>query len=60
VPLYRRYAASVTFPSLDDAYRRLGIEVVGGSLRFSRGNAGARLREAIAGKREMPESISSE
>lgn len=54
VPLYRRYAASEDFPSLDAAYRRLGIEVHDGQLRFSRDDAGARLREAIAGPRTVP------
>lgn len=51
-PLYRRYAAATTFPPLDDAYRRLGIRTEDGRLRFSRGDAAARLREAIAGRRE--------
>ncbi|HJR72735.1 MAG TPA: hypothetical protein VJ806_03770 [Luteimonas sp.] len=52
VPLYGRYTASEEFPSLEAAYRRLGIETAGGTLRFSRGDAGARLREAIAGRRD--------
>jgi hypothetical protein len=62
VPLYRRYAASEEFPPLDAAYRRLGIEVRDGQLRFSRGDAGARLREAIVGKREarQPQVSSTE
>lgn len=59
VPLYERYASSETFPSLDAAYRRLGIEVRDGQLRFSRGDAGARLRGAIAGRREMREPLVS-
>ncbi len=52
VPLYRHYAASEDFPSLEAAYRRLGIESVGGELRFSRADARAKLREAIAGRRD--------
>lgn len=52
VPLYRRYAAATGFPALDDAYRRLGIRTEDGRLRFSHGDAAARLREAIAGRRE--------
>ena len=54
VPLYRRYAASEEFPSLDAAYRRLGIEIRNGQLQFSRGDAAARMREAIAGPRAIP------
>ncbi len=58
-PLYRRYAASETFPSLDDAYRRLGIRIANGRLRFSRGDAGAKLRDAIAGRRDAGEPQTS-
>lgn len=48
---YRRYAAAKEFPSLEAAYRALGIDSIDGRLRFSRGDAAARLREAIAGRR---------
>lgn len=59
VPLYRRYAASETFPSLDAAYRQLGIRSVDGRLQFSRGDAGAKLRAAIAGRRDPPKPQTS-
>lgn len=48
---YRRFAAEEEFPSLDASYRALGISAVDGRLRFSQGDAAARLREAIAGRR---------
>lgn len=45
--LYARYAASTSFPSLDDAYRALGVTRHGAKMRFSLGDAAARLRDAI-------------
>jgi hypothetical protein len=45
--LHARYAASTAFPSLDDAYRRLGIERDGDALHFSQGRDAVRLRGAI-------------
>jgi len=58
-PLYRRYAVSEDFPSLDAAYRRLGIRTIDGELRFSRGDSGAKLRGAIAGRRDAPKPQAS-
>ncbi len=49
--LYARYAGSTAFPSLDDAYRRLGIERDGDALRYSRDPRTVALRAAIAGPR---------
>lgn len=48
---YRRFAVAEEFPSLVAAYRELGIDAVDGRLRFSQGDAAARLREAIVGRR---------
>lgn len=45
--LYRRYAASQTFPSLHDAYRRLGIGRDGDGLEFAGNHASRQLRDAI-------------
>jgi hypothetical protein len=45
--LYRRYAASRAFPSLDDAYRRLGITRDGDGLEFTGNQKSRQLREAI-------------
>ena len=45
--LYRRYAASRAFPSLDDAYRRLGITRNSDGLEFVDNNESRRLRDAI-------------
>jgi predicted metalloprotease with PDZ domain len=45
--LYRRYAASRAFPSLDDAYRRLGITRDGDGLEFTGNHKSRQLREAI-------------
>lgn len=52
---YRRYAAAEAFPSVDAAYRELGISAVDGRLRFSQGDEAARLREAIVGYRPLRE-----
>lgn len=53
---YRRYAAATEFPSLDAAYRELGIDVVDRRLRFSQGDAASRLRQAIMSRREVGSS----
>ena len=45
--LYRRYAASRAFPSVDDTYRRLGITRDGAGLKFSGNNEPRQLRDAI-------------
>jgi hypothetical protein len=45
--LYRRYAASRAFPSLDDAYRRLSITRHGDGLEFAGNNESRQLRDAI-------------
>jgi predicted metalloprotease with PDZ domain len=45
--LYRRYAASRAFSSLDDAYRRLGITRDGDGLEFTGNHKSRQLREAI-------------
>ncbi|HEY0505714.1 MAG TPA: hypothetical protein VGD42_19695 [Lysobacter sp.] len=44
--LYARYAGAREFPSLDAAYRELGIQAGGGALAFDGGREGA-LRRAI-------------
>lgn len=49
--LYRRYAAARAFPSLDAAYRQLGITPAGGRLQFSAQPDAARLRRAVMGRR---------
>lgn len=49
--LYRRYAASLEFPALDDAYRQLGITSNADSLRFSQRADALRLRQSIMGRR---------
>lgn len=51
--LYLRYAASERFPSLDEAWRQLGIEASGAGLRFSDEAAPARLRDAIMARRDV-------
>ena len=45
--LYHRHASARTFPSLDDAYRLLGIERSGDRLRFSDAAEATRLRDAV-------------
>lgn len=45
--LYARYAGSREFPSLDSAYRQLGIERTDGGLRFAGTRAAAHLRNAL-------------
>lgn len=60
VSRYLRYAAAESFPSAEGAYRELGIEVAHGRLRFSHGDAAARLREAIMGRRTVREPVVSE
>lgn len=52
--LYRRYAATRAFPSLDDAYRRLGIARDAGGLEFAGNNESRRLRDAIMAPRPSP------
>ncbi|HYM87021.1 MAG TPA: hypothetical protein VET30_09825 [Pseudoxanthomonas sp.] len=49
--LYRRYAASRVFPSLDAAYGELGISRDAGGLRFSSETDAMRLRAAIMAPR---------
>ncbi len=49
--LYRRYAAAQVFPSLDAAYRQLGITSVDGRLLFSAEAEAARLRRGVMGRR---------
>jgi hypothetical protein len=49
--LYQRYAAAREFPSLDAAYRQLGITPDGGQLRFSSEPDATRLRRAVMGRR---------
>jgi hypothetical protein len=51
---YRRYASSLEFPSLDAAYRQLGISVGNASMRFSPQPDAARLRQAVMGRRSAP------
>lgn len=58
--LYARYAASAAFPSLDDAYRRLGIARDGDGLRLSQDRDAVRLRDAIMQRRRaVPTRISA-
>ena len=45
--LYRRYSASREFPSLGEAYRRLGIARAGNGLEFSVNGQSRKLRDAI-------------
>ena len=54
--LYARYAGSREFPSLDGAYRDLGIEPGPDGLRFSRQADAARLRRAIMATRPARET----
>ena len=49
--LYERHAAAREFPSLDAAYRQLGITSGGGRLQFSAQAEAARLRRAVMGRR---------
>ena len=49
--LHRRYAAARAFPSLDAAYRQLGITSAEGRLRFSDARDATRLRRALMGRR---------
>lgn len=49
--LYRRYAAMTEFPSLEAAYRTLGLNEDGGSMGFSGDADAARMRQAIMGAR---------
>lgn len=49
--LYRRYAASREFPSLDAAYQQLGISSEDDRMRFSQQATASRLRQAIMGRR---------
>lgn len=49
--LYRRYAASREFPSLDAAYQRLGIRYQDDRMHFSQQADALRLRQAIMGRR---------
>ena len=51
VRLYRQYAAATAFPELATAYRTLGLSGSGSTLRFSQGDAPARLRAAVMGTR---------
>lgn len=44
---YRDYAESTVFPSLTDTYLALGIERLGGGLKYSDDTAARRLREAM-------------
>lgn len=60
VSRYLRYAAAETFPPLEAAYRELGIDAAARSLRFSHGDAAARLREAIMERRVVREPVVSE
>jgi hypothetical protein len=46
---YQRYAASTTFPSLDAAYRELGVDVSGAQLRFLQRRDALQLRHALMG-----------
>jgi hypothetical protein len=52
--LYRRHAALREFPTLDPAYRQLGIERGGNGLRFSGAREAVRLRKAIMGTAAEP------
>jgi hypothetical protein len=54
--LYERYAVSREFPSLDDAYRTLGIEAGPEGLKFSPQADATRLRRAIMATRPARES----
>jgi hypothetical protein len=47
VRLYHQYAAATEFPDLTTAYRTLGLSGSGPTLRFSEGDAPARLRMAL-------------
>ena len=47
VRLYRKYAAVTAFPDLAAAYRARGLSGNGTTLRFSQGDAAARLRTTI-------------
>ncbi|HJW46628.1 MAG TPA: hypothetical protein VJ484_09060 [Lysobacter sp.] len=50
-PLFRRYARSTEFPSLDAAYAALGIESSADALQFAGRGDAARLRRAVMGRR---------
>ena len=52
--LYRQYAASRTFPSLDAAYRALGLSRTADGLLFSANPEASRLRETIMGQHRLP------
>jgi hypothetical protein len=47
VRMYHQYAAATEFPALAAAYRALGLSGGGQTLRFSDGDAAARLRAAL-------------
>lgn len=57
--LYARYATSTAFPSLDDAYRQLGIERKRDGLQFSRERDAARLRASIMHRRAAPSPVNA-
>ncbi|GAA4855887.1 hypothetical protein GCM10023332_04380 [Luteimonas vadosa] len=46
---YHRYAGATRFPAVDASYASLGITRSGSTLRFSRDDAGARLRAQVMG-----------
>jgi hypothetical protein len=50
-PLFRRYARSTVFPSLEAAYAALGIESNAAALQFSDRGDATRLRRAVMGRR---------
>jgi hypothetical protein len=50
--LFRRYADSTAFPSLDSAYAALGIEPGADGVRFSARPEAVRLRHAMMGRRK--------
>lgn len=52
--LYRRYASSLDFPSLDAAYRQLGISAGDDGLQLSPRADAAGLRRAVMGRRVVP------
>jgi len=52
--LYRRYALSTAFPSLEGAYAALGLRASDDELQFSGRPEVARLRRDIMGRREVP------
>jgi len=52
--LYRRYSASLEFPSLDMAYQRLGISIRDEGLSFSPRPDTVRLRREVMGRRTVP------